>query len=521
MLRRLRDDTGSLPLAMLLTVIGTGLSITLLAGTVQLAEATKVEAGRVAALQAARTGLASALANIRAAADAQGAGVVSALPCRNDTAPHVTGSTGGAAARYEATVLYLARDPGERSAGWIAANGRTCTSVIPKFAYVSSIGIAADGYRRILYGTYTFKTVIRGNTPGGAMKVWQCNTTDPRPTCPGVDTYLLCMDVGENPAPGTVVLMQPCRYDRDGTAIEQQSFGYQPNLTISLVTERPLRGYPNGLCLDAGWPQVAKAVVQLQECGATTLPRQQWSFNTASGFFGTDDGKTLNNVCLSVETPDTPASRIVLNDTAGGLGNGNPACNTGFPNNNQSWVPDAKVGAGAAGLPITKQLVNYELFGRCLDVTYQDVTKPFHVAFPCKQTPDPEVRDWNQQWELPESGTGQIAVIEPSKGRHCLKAPPLAGTPLLVLVKPCVKGDDSDETMQWNVRGKETPTNDDKFRIEGTGSYADYCLQPLPEHPAWQQADKIGLKPCTSDLIQKWNAEAGSTPASFSDIGER
>jgi hypothetical protein len=519
MLRRLRDDTGSLPLAMLLTLVGTGLSIALLAGTVQMADATQVQTSRVAALQAARTGLASALANIRAAADEQGMGLVSALPgCDGQ---QVEGSTGDKAARYETSILYLSRNPGGRSAEWAAANGQPCTTVIPRYAYVTSHGIAGNGYRRTLFGTYTFKSAINGNTAGGQIRVWQCNLTDPRPTCPGVDTHLLCMDAGSsNPVLGTPVRMQPCAAEADGTAIARQNFGYQPNLTIALIPKGP-KAPPPSLCLDAGWPQVPTAVVVFERCGTTTLPRQQWSFNTASGFFGTSDGKTLNDVCLSVEQPDTPGSRVLLNDTAGGLGNGNPACNTGFPNNNQSWVPAPEVGAGAAGLPVTKQVVNYKMFGRCLDITYQDVTKPFEVVFPCKQTPDPEVRDWNQQWDLPAAGIGQVAVDEPDKGRYCLTAPPLSGDPLLVFVKPCVKGDESDGTILWNVRGSETPSNDEKYRIEGTGIYADYCLQPLPDQPAWQQADKVGLKKCTADPIQKWNAEAGSTPASFSNIGER
>jgi hypothetical protein len=208
---------------------------------------------------------------------------------------------------------------------------------------------------------------------------------------------------------------------------------------------------------------------------------------------------------------------VVLNDTSGGLGNGNSACNTDFPNGYQTWVPDPAVGAGAAGLPVTKQLANFEQFGRCFDVTNMDVTIPYEVVFPCKQTPDPADRDWNQQWDLP-AGVGPISAQAP-QGRYCVTAPASLAAPALVALQPCGTG--TSERTTWHVRGADTPSYTEAYRIEGTGAYAGWCLQPLPEAPAWQQADKAGLKPCNGDRIQKWNASPDSTGSAFTDIGER
>jgi hypothetical protein len=505
-----QDDTGSLPLAMLLSIVGVGLSVLLMTTTLQLQGVTRVEMGRSAALQAARTGLATALANIRAAKNADGTGLVSKLPCRPEEPkePHISGPTVDGTARFEATIFYLSRDPGRHDAAWAAERGKRCTTVIPAFAYVVSSGVtAAGGFRRTLFGTYAFKTILKGNMPGGQLQVFKM---------PGAK-HDLCIDAGALPKAGDEVTMQPCVDQPDGTPVARQKFGYQPNLTLSLVAPE-LKLPPSGLCLDAGTVQAVGNAVTLQACGTTTLIRQQWSFNTASGFFGTSDGKTLNNYCFSVETPDTPDSRLVLNSTAGGLTNGNPACNTNYPNNNQSWNPEPAVGAGAAGLPVTRQLVNFEKFGRCLDITLEDVSVPYEVVFPCKQTPDPAMRDWNQQWDLPADGVGTISVRAPS-GRHCLTAPPLNTKPLLVNAEPC-SGTEKKDDVVWHVRGADAPTREERYRIEGTGTFAGYCLAPLPEEPAWQQADKAGIEPCTGERIQKWNAQPESTVATFTNIGE-
>ncbi len=505
-----RDDTGSLPLAMLLSIVGVGLSVLLMTTAMQLQGVTRVELGRAAALQAARTGLASALANIRAAKDADGNGLLDKLPCPAVAGtPHVSGPAGDGTARFEARITYLSKDPGNHDAAWAAEHGRPCTTVIPKFAYVVSVGVAAKGgYRRTLFGTYAFKSVRKGNMPGGQLHVFKMNNAK----------YDLCVDAGPVPTLGVEVTMQPCADLPDGAPVDRQKFGYQPNLTLSLVTADP-RLHPNGLCLDAGSVHTVGGSLKLQSCGTTTLRHQQWSFNTASGFFGTTDGQTLNEFCFSVETPDTPGSRIVLNTTAGALTNGNPACNAGYPNNNQSWNPDPAVGAGAAGLPATRQVVNFEKFGRCLDITLEDVTVPFEVVFPCKQTPNPELRDWNQQWDLPEDGIGTISVRAPT-GRHCLTSPSLKTKPLLVNAEPC-SGTEKTDDVVWHVRGADTPSYDEAYRIEGTGVYAGYCLAPLPEEIAWQQADKAGIEPCTGERIQKWNAQPDSTRATFTNIGEQ
>jgi hypothetical protein len=507
-----RRDDGSLPIAMLLVLVGTGLGALLMTTVLQANLNTRVERARTAALQGARTGIASALSGIRAARDPAGTGALTALPCATSAGtPQVTGSVDGSGVRYETTITYLAEDPTERDAGWIRAAGVPCATqlgVVPAYAYLEATGIdTASGQRRTLFGTYAFRTVRNANLPGGLIRVFRRNNVND-----------LCMDAGPAPAAGTTVTMQVCRTGADGAAIDRQKWAYQPNLTIALTTA-DLTAYPYGLCLDAGSPQKAGNVVKLQQCGSTTLPRQQWSFDDASGFDGTTDGRTINAFCLSVTSRDVPGSTITLNSTSGG--NGNPACHTSYPNNDQSWSPTPQVGAGATGLPVTRQLANYAEFGRCFDVTYEDVSIPYEVVFPCKQTPDPAVRDWNQQWHLPEPGTTGAFYTDSPTGRYCVVLPRRdAPPPLLVTVTRCT-GTLPTANMTWWVRGASTATYDEAYRIEGTGDWAGYCLTALAAYPAWEQADKVGIVACGGDNHQKWNAAPDHSPSGLSGIGER
>jgi hypothetical protein len=505
---RTRDQRGSIPLVMLLTVVGVGITVVLSGAVMQSIRTTRSENGRTAALLAARTGLENALAGIRAAKDADGVGAIASLPCGTEGVPQLLGTVAATTVRYEATITYLVQDPTGHDATWAHANGKPCASLlnaIPRFAYVESTGYAPGAtHTRSLFGTYAFRTAMKGNTSGGLI----------RDGIAGIDT---CIDAGAVPAPGTVVTMQTCATNPDGTAVDRQNFAYQPNVTLALLhVDATL--YPDGLCLDAGWPEVVGNVVKLQKCGAATLAQQQWSFNYAASYVGTDDGETTNDKCFARDTGNAAGSKILLNDMDDSLGVGGYQCDERFKSPNHTWDPSPQVGAAAAILPITKQLVNYGKYGRCLDVTLEDPDEPYEVVFPCKQSPDPAVRDWNQQWYLPSDGIGPVYSNTP-KGPYCLTLPTIQAGTLSVDAKACTPSL-APANMTWRVRGPDTPTDDEAYRIEGTGAWAGWCLQPV--EPIWDDtADKAGIVACSGDPLQKWNAEPGSTAARFGGIGER
>jgi hypothetical protein len=534
--RRRDDDSGSLAITTLVMIAGVGLSAVIMASSLQAIQSTRVEQTRTSALQGARAGLASALSNIRSAVDpANGLGTLAKLPCGTYTPagtttfpPQVTGKVGATGkVTYAVSISYLTQDPTPHDDAWISANGKPCATALgtlPSYAYVTSSGVdSLTGETRTLFGVYAFRTVVSANKNGGQIHDWHTTAASPD----------LCLDAGSAPAAGTTLTMEPCATDASGDVVPRQQFGYQPGLQINLVTADPTV-YPAGLCIDAGSPQKANNVLRLQACAATKAGaiQQEWSFNTASGFFGTADGVNLDNFCWSIKKPDTAGSIVTLNDTSGN--NGHSACNTNYPNNFQTWNPSPEVGPGGAGLPIPTaqlygynvhalQLVNFEEFGRCLDVTYSDVTQPFEVVFQCKQSPTFDVtNNWNQAWVTPLDGTtGPIYTYSvPKSDFYCLALPPIASSTKLISVKQCVPTAPAADEIWW-VRGASTTSPAQNYRIEGLGSWANLCLASRVDQPAWQQANKAGMLACSGARVQKWNAVPSSTPAGLSGIGER
>jgi hypothetical protein len=533
-------DSGSLAVTMLVMIAGVGLSAVIMASTMQTIQGTRIEQTRTSALQGARAGISSVLSNIRSAVDpANGLGSLPKLPCGTYTTgttflPQVTGKVGATSkVTYQVSISYLTEDPTPHDDAWISTNGRPCAtslSTLPSYAYVKSTGVdSLTGEKRTLFGVYAFRTVVSANKNGGQIKDWHTSLTSPD----------LCLDAGATPGVGTPLLMRLCATDAAGEVVAGQQFGYQPGLQITLVSADPAL-FPAGLCIDAGSPQKANNALRLQTCASTKAGaiQQEWSFNTASGFFGTTDGKIINSFCWSIVNPEaispSPPSPVTLNTTSASGGNGHSPCNTNYPNNFQTWNPMEQVGPGGAGLPIpvaqmygynvhASQLVNFEEFGRCLDVTYSDVTKPFEVVFQCKQSPTFDATtNWNQAWVTPLDGTtGPIFTYSvPKSDFYCLTMPPVGSSPMLITVTQCSPTAPTADEMWWS-RGASTTSPAQNYRIEGLGSWANLCLADLENQQAWQQADKAGLLTCNSDGIQKWNAVPSSTPAGLSAIGEK
>lgn len=504
------DDRGSLIMAMLLTLVGTMLSALMVPVVLTQINSTKVEVRRAHALAAAQAGLDVALGHIRAADDGAGTGVLAKLPCGP-----LTGRVGvGGPSRYQVTIDYFSVDPQGKSDSWVAANRMSClagggTYTAPNYALLRAAGTdAATGSfsavtTRSLRGTYTFQTTNQ-NIAGGLIHVYKTATSTD-----------LCMDGGSgSPATGTAVQMQPCV-----TGSIRQKFAYNQNLTLVLVASKTAT-LPLGMCLDAGTPHATGAVVRFQSCATTTLPQQQWSINDAANFEGTSNGSTLDGYCFNVQTPNTAGSFVILGTTSAAR------CHQGY-NNQQTFSPEAAVGAGAAGAP-NSQLVNFSEFGRCLDVTEQNVLYSYLIAWPCKQAPNPANVTWNQKWALPtitsgSSATGRITT-SPTLGLHCLRSPGSIAAGQYVTVAACTGVGNPPTNMRWTVY-TDTGSYTTSYRImDGYG----YCLAPTdpaaaaPDfYPNGQQISKIVVTTCSGSTLQKWNAPPNllqSLP--LKDIGE-
>jgi hypothetical protein len=370
----------------------------------------------------------------------------------------------------------------------VRSNGVTCPTQLlqtPRWAYLVAVGSSTGGrYKRTLIGTYQFKLRAMGNMPGGQIRVYR--------TPSATQDYCL---TGSPATAGTPLTMTVCATKADGTAVDQQKFGYMSDLTIKLMTADPTV-YPNGLCAQAGLTEAAGQQLKLQDCGPVTNKSQKWAFDSASNFRGTDNGTSLNALCWNIVNPNTSGS--TLNLTA--------ACGV-TTTNYESWNVTADAGSGAAG-PDSGQLVNFKQFGKCLDFNYSGVN---NWAFPCKQSlvlpPVDMSQIWNEVWTVPDDGTQGMVYVTKTDGvtKVCMKAPSSNGQTKVTMATCPLSVAAATPDFIWWSRGAKATIYDEKYRIEGTGSWAGQCLAPLPTGGA-VQADWVGLAACSGDYLQKWDA---------------
>ena len=476
-------------MAMLLIMVGVSLAAVLVPVAVVQIDSTRSAVRRSHALYAAQAGLDVLLAQIRAADDGNGNGVLASLPC----GPLVGNVGGGTSERYQVSIYYVDFDPQQQmSAGtsWFAGNDISCTpgsgpSRVPSYAVGYSIGTEV-GPTRTLRGAYRLRTTNQ-NIAGGPIHVFYS---------------ALCMDTGTTvtPGPGSPLRMQTC-----DPARKQQIFAYTQDSTLQLVNSLTV-AQPTGMCLDAGSPQSEGALVKFQPCASPVLTRQQWQYNGSSQFAGTDSAGDPNSFVFELLSTSGPSNvKITTSPT--------PSVNAPY-NNANSFAPDAEVGPGNAG-PQNNQLVNFEQFGRCFDLTGGDYLHGFMIAWPCKPS-------WNQAYLLPPLATdpasaiaGKITMNSPSgkptpQGLYCLRSPRSTAAGQYPVMVTCSSSDPSAD-LKWTAYGY-TGNYSDSYRIRDVDGN---CLQPTdPKAPlpdtfdvGGQAISKIVLQPCNESTWQKWNAD--------------
>ncbi len=411
-----RDDRGSLPLALLLIMVGLALAAALLPTMIVQDRATVFDGTRMDNLAAAQAGVDVVVGDIRAATSSTAVGNAAALPCTTASTP-ITGPVNGTGgkATYSAVVSYFVLDPilnppppkGTNNP-MICINGAGTydpgsATYVPSFALITSLGtdgVSAGGggsTGRTITSTYVFKT-SDVNFPSGVIRVFPDGTNN------------WCMDVGGGtPTAGTPVVLQACSSSTPPAA--QQLFAYRKDLTLQLSASVSVTA-PYGLCLDfnTGSTNPAPAAknknpVRLQPCadlGSSNVPySQQWSYNDNGGFTASlsDSASTgvLSSECIAADK-QAAADPVLLRDC-------------GSAGSTQAWLPAPSVGAGGAAYP---QMVNFQQFGRCLDVRYQDPDQAQYIAYPCKQNPQspyPKAVLWNQKFTY-DAGTGQVSTVD-------------------------------------------------------------------------------------------------------------
>lgn len=482
-------DAGSMLMALLVTLVAITLSAALVPIVISQLVSTRTIFGRTLALNAAEAGIDVALGQLRSATGAIPTGNPPLLPGSLEALPPcaMTGTVSADNSRYLVTITYYGlADP---------ATPLSCPPVeVPVTARLSSTGggtlVASlspgTSGTRTIDATYTFKTST-DNIAGGPIQL-ASPTVNP-----------LCMDAGASasPAPGARLKMQVCK---TGGSSDQR-FAYTADLAIKLIGSENSTAL-NGMCLEAPRPHATGGLMTFQPC-LGRVAYQQWSLDDNSQFRGTTDGIGLDAFCLSLNVPGGIGSDVLLG-----------ACNGAA--NQVVFRPQPGVGAGMASV-LTRQLVNYKQFSRCLDVTNQNATSSYMIVWFCKQAPDGGIA-WNQQWAtaiplttvVPNPPLDPIRTTGTGNPGYCLRTPGSTLANQYVTMTACsATGTPTDENLLWAVYGD-------------TGSYATSytivdkfknCLTPtdltvtFPDtHSDGTAKAKVAV--CDGSELQKWNAPA-------------
>ncbi|MFC7527377.1 ricin-type beta-trefoil lectin domain protein [Actinoplanes sp. GCM10030250] len=528
--KRRGEDRGSMPMAMLVVLVGVSLSAMLTNIVLSRMSDTSHNERKSLALHAAQAGLDVGLAQLRGAVTANPEGELKGdrakLPCtglppaeNRQPGNGLEGKVGGGNdASYEVWVRYYRTDPQGQSATWLDNNAVACQGnngpqYVPAFAMFTSTGTGitkGKTAKRTLDGTYILHTA-NTNIYGGLLR--------------SAGAYAsLCVDAGSNdPLPGQVVTMQKC-----SSGSVRQTWAYNDVLQFVLVvSQTPSR--PRGLCLEAGTTHVDGKVFTLEPCQATapSLWRQQWSFNDNSNLLSTNltNGANTGSFCMAHQGQGMPL--LLTNKT----------CSTGT-DNTRRWAPDSALGAGMAASDQGRkvgQLVNYYQFGRCLDATNQDPGYTHMIAWPCKQNPSPANVSWNQKYTLPAldvkndglaknfaDGTIYTYKNTSPTGTYCLTSPMSPNVSQYVKTRACT----GNANQNWTVYGKTDQYATAYQIVDGTGNY---CLTPRDvkySNPAdlfktENNVSKIYVAPCDGSTLQKWNADKNVIEAlALKDIKE-
>ncbi|MEU8239662.1 hypothetical protein AB0C07_15575 [Actinoplanes missouriensis] len=480
----MREDRGSLPVAVLITVLALSISGLLSSALLSQVRDVRRVADRGLSLGAAEAGLQVALGYIRAAVDADGKGRPSALPC-GTLQGTVSPSAGNA---YRVEVVYL-----NAAGGRLSCPPAYAPATAKLRSWEVTDGTAGGTARtstvtpRVLEATYPFR-VPTAQVPMGLIHNYPSGA--------------LCMDSRtDQPAAGDEVWMTPCDPQRP----HRQMFAYVKSM--ALAHPRPAQSPGGDMCLDATRPASGKpvvvtfqpCVVPLDDTTTQSPPRQLWTLHAGhASFAGTDDATSLNGWCVNLENPAAKQSRLVYGP-----------CTSGQYNATSTMQPEPSVGAGAAG-ESTQQLVNYQQFGRCLDVTEGNVNYGYLIAWPCTANPVAANVSWNQRFSLPAigdktiGGTGRITTTSTKdKLTYCLRSPRSAATGRYVTMVVCSTSIAAEVT--WTRYVAHTDATKAYTIVDAAG----LCLQPSETELYTRLGDRIGritVAPCDGSLLQKWNA---------------
>ncbi len=497
-----RDDEGvALLTAILFMILVAGLSVVLVSTVIGLLAPGQLAQKNTRTIYSAQAGLQTSLAILRSAAAAPDVagkvyGDATKLPCTLTGQPDAQND----GLTYSVALTYFSQDPTGQSTAWISANKLSCSAAgvtpVPSYVLIVSQGLGttalgvtvATAGNRTLSAIYKFK-VSTINTKGGRIYDYGAQ---------------YCMEAVTATAGSYVKFVAAAQCTND--ALELWTYDTDYEIKLASTT---LNGAA-GLCITGPVnPGDANGNAVLQPCLATTDANrwnQLWSWVGSNSWQG--QNKTISagpsGYCLATGY----ATGTALTGKYVQISNG---CNGGF-------APSAQVGAGAARYE-THQMVNYKEFGRCADVTGEQIGADHMISYPCKQDPTGSGVNllWNHKWYYTEpvlpatkSAKQQIYVYYQDKiaQKYCLTTAANGG---FVTFTTCTNAANQD----W-VRAYDVGTYVNSYLFTDTNGN---CLtaDSTKLDGNWS---KLTVATCNGSDAQKWNAPATYTESNVGGYKE-
>ncbi len=489
--------------AILFMIIMAGVSVVLLSTVLGQVVPSTLAQRNTKTIYAAQAGVQASLAMLRSASKTDSTGTY------GDPTKLVCSLTGSIDAQnnglsYVATISYFTTDPTKTATPTALGCSGAGVSGQPKYAKISSQGIAAPVAgvsstptgSRYLSAVYTFK-VTNVNIPGG--RIFSGDNTQ-------------CLQANSASAGSVINFVMASACTSSPTNDATQLWIYDTDYEIKLASTTVAGS--TSLCITG--PAIAGGATQdatLQACKAKTDAarwNQLWSWSGSYTWVGQATNITSGYSSYYLAGP--VGGRLQVN--SGGT--------------NGTFTPASAVGAGAASVN-TLQIVNYLEFGRCLDVTDTNIGNSFMISYPCKQDPSGTGTppgtgklDWNHKWYYSEptapatslTQTISVLVNNDTSQKYCLQTPTASSGLIYPVFSSCVAG----QSLQKWTRIKDTGTYANSYLfVDSLGR----CLAVGKSNDLYKGWSKIVVATCDNSLGQKWNAPSaivGGTVGSYQEV---
>jgi len=296
---------------------------------------------------------------------------------------------------------------------------------------------------------------------------------------------------------------------------QQQVFAYRTDLSIQLVSS-VTSTYTTGLCLDTNPQTHANGVaIVLKPCGVvgSATWNQQWSVDDNAHLEGANTSKSdIDGYCINTSS-QSDGQALTLQQCAGGTSD-----------TAQTWVPATSAGAGMAGAA-NSQIVNYQYFATCIDITGQNPSSSFEILYTCKQNPNPSKVAWNQKF-TPSPSLGNASTAAPTTvtlgtnngTAYCLYSPLTQGG-YVYLTTSCSSGNNIKWT--WYQTKDSSGNNLSYAQVYTITDNAGRCLSASPSSDLYSgQYYKVVVATCDGGTEQKWNADPSVLASRLTNTGE-